>query len=129
MTIRTEKSNANCFRAKFDSVCGECGKGIKEGDLVSFHVGRKTIHFECSPNYVASREPAPTEPEPEFIPVIQPYNPQDRRKFRVKCPCGKERPIIAKLHGDPYCSNVCARKAYGNPLEDANLGGRKIKYA
>lgn len=30
--------------------------------------------------------------------------------------CEKERPPLALVHDDPYCSNVCAREVYGNPM-------------
>lgn len=65
-----------------------------------------------------------TPTERNDIPLLKPYNPENGNDFRRLCPCGNERPIVAKLHGDPYCSNVCAREAYGNPMP-TNLSEKK----
>lgn len=30
--------------------------------------------------------------------------------------CDRERPPLAIEHDDPYCSNICAREEYENPM-------------
>lgn len=47
----------------------------------------------------------------------------------AKCrQCRKERTIIAKIHGDPFCSNDCCRKAHNNPIPKYDWGMHYGRY-